>query len=119
MNKQTCRHNLPWDTDDDLSDEKEIFSGAVRDEEEVLLANIDTDSDCNNGEANDDSNAQPKSSIQASSGCLLGRDSIPWKCFNPVRSWRAGAHSVFTAKPGVPRNVASSRSLYDVETFHF
>ena len=39
---------LSWDIDDELSDE-EIFSGAVRDEEEVLLANINTDSDSSNG----------------------------------------------------------------------
>ena len=44
----------------------------------------------------------------------MGRDGISWKCSNPVSSVRAGAHNVFTAKPGVPRDVASSRSPYDV-----
>ena len=71
-------------------------------------------SDSSNGEGDDDSNAQPTSSVQASSECLLGRDGTPWKCSNPVSSGRAGAHNVFTAKPGAPRDVASSRSPYDV-----
>ena len=31
---------LSWDTDDELSDKEEIFSGADRDEEEVSLAKI-------------------------------------------------------------------------------
>ena len=44
----------------------------------------------------------------------MGRDGTPWKCSNPVSTGRAGAHNVFTAKPGVPRDVASSRSPYDV-----
>ena len=101
---------LSWDTDDELLDEEEIFSGAVRDEEEVSPANIYTDSDSSNGESDDDSNAQPT----ISSECLLGRDGTPWKRSNPVSSGRAGAHNVFTAKPGVPRDVASSRSPYDV-----
>ena len=52
--------------------------------------------------------------MQASSECLLGRDGTPWKCSNPVSSGRAGTHNVFTAKPGVPRDVASLRNLYDV-----
>ena len=34
---------LSWDTDDELSDEEQIFSDAVRDEKEVSPANIDTD----------------------------------------------------------------------------
>ena len=84
---------LFWDTDDELSDEEEIFSGAVRDEEEISPANIDTDSDSNNGESDDDSNAQPTTSSE----CLLGRDGTPWKCSNPVSSGRAVAHNVFTA----------------------
>ena len=41
---------LSWDTEDELSDEEEIFSGAVRDEEEVSPANIYTESDFSNGE---------------------------------------------------------------------
>ena len=89
---------------------KRFFSGAVRDEEEVSPANIYTESDFSNGESDDDSNAQ---SI-ISSESLLGRDGIPWKRSNPVSSGRAGAHNVFSAKPGVPRDVASSRSPYDV-----
>ena len=44
----------------------------------------------------------------------MGRDCTLWKCSNPVSSGRAGAHNVFTAKPGVPRDVASSRSQNDV-----
>ena len=47
---------LSWDTDDELSDEEEIFSGAVRDEEEVSSANIYTNSDSSNGKSDDDSN---------------------------------------------------------------
>ena len=34
---------LSWDTDDELSDEEEIYSGAVGDEEVVSPANIDID----------------------------------------------------------------------------
>ena len=101
---------LSWDTDDELSDEKEIYSGAVADKEEVSPGNIDIDSDSNEGERDDDLSLQPTSSVQASSECLLGRDGTPWKCSNPVSSGRAGAHNVFTAKPEVPRDVASSRS---------
>ena len=52
---------LSWNTDDVLSDEEEIFSGAARDEEEVSPANIDTDSHSSNGESDDDSNVQPTS----------------------------------------------------------
>ena len=104
---------LLWNTDDKLSDE-EIFSGAVRDEKEVSPANIYTDSDSSNGESDDDSNTQPT----ISSECLLGTDGTPWKCSNPVSSGPAGAHNVFTAKPGVPRDVASSRSPYNVSK-HF
>ena len=45
---------LAWDTDDELSNEKEIFSGAGRDEEEVLPANIGTNSDSSNSEGDND-----------------------------------------------------------------
>ena len=101
---------LSWDTDDELSDEEEIFSGAVRGKEEVSPASIYTDSDFSNGESDDDSNAQPT----ISSKCLLGRDGTPWKRSNPISSGRAKARNVFTAIPGIPRDVASSRSPYDV-----
>ena len=97
---------LSWDTDDELSDEEEIFSGAVRDEEEVSPANMNTDSDFSNGESDDDSNAQPTTFSE----CLLGRDGTPWKRSDPVSSGRARAHNVFTAKPGVSQDEASSRS---------
>ena len=50
---------LLWYTNDELSDEEEIFSGAVRDKEEVSPANIDIDSDSSNGEGDDDLNTQP------------------------------------------------------------
>ena len=40
---------LSWNTDDELSDEEKIFSGAGRDEEEKPAANIDTASDSSNG----------------------------------------------------------------------
>ena len=50
---------LSWDTNDELSDEEEIFSGAVRDKEEVSPANIDIDLDSSNGEGDDDLNACP------------------------------------------------------------
>ena len=106
---------LSWDTDDELSDEEDVFSGAVRDEEEVSPPNVNSDSDSSNGEGYDDPNAQPQSSVQATIECLLGRDGTLWNCSNSVSSGRAGAHNVFTAKPEVPRDVASSRSpLYDV-----
>ena len=105
---------LSWDTDHELSDEEEIYSGAVADKEEVSPGNIDIDSDSNKGESDDDLSLQPTSSVQASSECLLGRDGTARKCSNPVSSGRAGAHNVFTAKPEVPRDVASSRSPYDV-----
>ena len=105
---------LSWDTDDELSDDQEVFSGAVRDEEVVSPPNIDSDSDSSNGEGDVDQNAQPQSSVQATSECLLGRDDTLWKYANPVSSGRAEAHNMFRAKPGVPRDVASSRSPYDV-----
>ena len=104
---------LSWDYDDELSDEEEIYSGAVEDKEEVSLVNIDIDSDSSKGESDDDLNPQPTSSVSASSECLLDRDSTPWKCSNPVSSGGA-AHNMFTAKPEVPCDVASSRSPYDV-----
>ena len=44
---------------------------------------------------------------------MFDRDGTARKCSDPVSSKRAGAHNVFTAKPGVPRDVASSRSSYD------
>ena len=47
---------LSWDTVDELSDEEEVFSGAVRDKE-VSPPNIDSDSDSSNGEGDDDPNA--------------------------------------------------------------
>ena len=53
---------LSWNTDDELSDEKEVSP-----------ANIDTDSDSSNGESDGDSYAQPT----ISSKCLLGRDGTP------------------------------------------
>ena len=65
---------LSWNTNDELSDEEEVFSGAVRDEEKVSLPNIDSDLDSSNGEGDVDQNAQPQSSVQATSECLLGRD---------------------------------------------
>ena len=105
---------LSWDTDDELSDEKEIYSGAVGDEELVSPANIEIDSDSSKAESDDDLNPQPTSSVQASSECLLDRDGTVQKCSNPVNSGRAGAYNVFTAKPEVPRDIASSRSPYDV-----
>ena len=105
---------LSWDTDDELSDEEEIYSGAVADKEEVSPGNRDIDSDSNKGESDDDLSLQPTSSVQASSECMLDRDGTPWKCSDPVSSERAGAHNVFTAKPEVPRDVASLRSPHDV-----
>ena len=105
---------LSWDTDAELSDEEEIYSGAVADKEEVSPGNRDIDSDSSKGESDNDLSLQPTSSVQASSECLLDRDGTRWKCSNPVISGRAEAHNVFTAKPGVPRDIASSRSPYDV-----
>ena len=105
---------LSWDSDDELSDEEEIYSGAVADKEEVSPENRDIDSDSNKAKSDDDLSLQPTSSVQACSECLLDRDGTPWKCSNPVNSGRAGAHNVFTSKPGVPRDVASSKSPYDM-----
>ena len=93
---------LSWDTDDELSDEEEIYSGAVGDKDVVSPANIGIVSDSSKGESDDDLSPQPTSSVQASSECLLGRDGTARKCSNPVSSGRAGAHNVFTAKPEVP-----------------
>ena len=56
---------LSWDTDEELSDEEEIYSGAVGDEEVVSPANIGIDSDSSKGESDDDLYPQPKSSVQA------------------------------------------------------
>ena len=100
MNANKIAHTiLSWDTDDELSDEEEIYSGAVGDEEEeVSPANIGIDSDSSKGESDDDLSPQPTSSVQASSECLLDRDGTAQKCSNPVSSGRAGAHNVFTAK---------------------
>ena len=47
---------LSWDTDDELSDEEEIYSCAVGDEEVVSQANINIDSDSSKGESDDDLN---------------------------------------------------------------
>ena len=47
---------LSWDTDDELSDEEEIYSGAVGEEEVVSPANIDIDSDSSKGKSDDDLN---------------------------------------------------------------
>ena len=80
----------------------------------VSPANIDIDSNSSKGESDDNLNPQPTSSVQASSECLLDRDGTARKCSDPVSSERAGAHNVFTAKPEVPRDVASSKSPYDV-----
>ena len=44
----------------------------------------------------------------------MDRDGTARKCPNPVSSGRAGTHNVFTAKPDVPCDVASSKSPYDV-----
>ena len=62
---------LSWDTDDKLSDKEEIYSGAVGDEEVVLSANIDINSDSSKGKSDDDLNLQPTSSVRAFSKCLL------------------------------------------------
>ena len=80
----------------------------------VSPANIGIDSDSSKGESDDDFNPQPTSSVQALLKCLLDRDGTARKCSDPVSSKPAGAHNVFTAKPEVPRDVASSRSPYDV-----
>ena len=56
---------LSWDTDEELSDEEKIYSGAVGDEEVVSLANIGIDSDSSKGKSNDDLNPQPTPSVQA------------------------------------------------------
>ena len=58
---------LSWNTDGELSDEEEIYSGAVGDEEVVSPANIDIDSDSSKVESDDDLNPQPTSSVHASS----------------------------------------------------
>ena len=68
---------LSWNTDDELSDEEKIHSGAFGDEEEVSPANINIDSDSNKGESDDGLSPQPTSSVQASSECLLSRDGTP------------------------------------------
>ena len=106
---------LSWDTDDELSDE-EIYSGAVGDEKSpapVSPANIDIDSDSSKGESDDDLNPQP-----TSSECLLDKDGTARKYSNPVNSGHSRAHNVFTAKPEVSRDVASSRSPYNVWKYY-
>ena len=104
MNANKIAHTiLSWDTDEELSDEEEICSGAVGDKEVISPANISIDSDSSKGESDDDLNSQPISSVQASSECLLGRDGTARKYSDPVSSGRAGAHNVFTAKPGFSR----------------
>ena len=45
---------LSWDTDAELSDEEEIYSGAVADKEEVSPGNRDIDSDSSKGESDND-----------------------------------------------------------------
>ena len=66
MNANKIAHTiLSWDTDEELSDEEEIYSGAVGDEEVVSLANIGIDSDSSKGESHDNLNPQPTSSVQA------------------------------------------------------
>ena len=80
----------------------------------VSPANIDIDSDSSKGESDDDLKPQPTSSVQASSECLLDRDGTERKYSNPVNSGRSRAHNVFTAKPEISRDVASSRSPYNV-----
>ena len=89
---------LSWDTNDELSDEEEIYSGAVADKEEVSPGNRDIDSDSNKGESDDNLSLQPTSSVQACSECLLDRDGTPWKWSDPVSSKRAGAHNVYNSK---------------------
>ena len=44
----------------------------------------------------------------------MNRDGTARKCFNAVSSGRVSAHNVFTAKPEVPRDVASPRRPYNV-----
>ena len=80
----------------------------------VSPANIDIDSDSSKCESDDDLKPQPTSSVQASSECLLDRDGTERKYSNPVNSGRFRAHNVFTAKPEISRDVASSRSPYNV-----
>ena len=48
---------LSLDADDELSDEEEIFSDAIGDEEEISTANIDTVSYSSYGKGDGDSNA--------------------------------------------------------------
>ena len=54
-----------WDIDDELSDEEEIYSGAVADKEEVSPGNRDIDSDSDKGKSDNDLSLQPTSSVQA------------------------------------------------------
>ena len=57
MNANKIAHTiLSWDTDEELSDEEEIYSDAVGDEEVVSLANIGIDSDSSKGKSDDDLN---------------------------------------------------------------
>ena len=66
MNANKIAHTiLSWDADEELSDEEEIYSGTVGDEEVVSPANIGIDSDSSKGESDDDLNPQPTSSVQA------------------------------------------------------
>ena len=66
MNANKIAHTiLSWDADEELSDEEEIYSGAVEDEEVVSPANIGIDSDSSKGESDDDLNPQTTSSVQA------------------------------------------------------
>ena len=74
---------LSWDTDDELSDEEEIYFGAVGDKEVVSPANVGIDSDSGKGESDDDLSPQPTSSVQASSEYLLGQR---WHCAEMLQS---------------------------------
>ena len=57
MNANKIAHTiLSWDTDEELSDEEEIYSSAVGDEEVVSPANIGIDSDSSKGKSDDDLN---------------------------------------------------------------
>ena len=57
MNANKIAHTiLSWDTDEELSDEEEIYSCAVGDEEVVSPANIGIDSDSSKGKSDDDLN---------------------------------------------------------------
>ena len=102
---------VSWDTDDDCSDEDDMYFANSLGEDTTgdcsNLAVSDAESSDNESNSEQDNLMLPQTTT-LSPNQMLGRNGALWERFSSRVTGRIRAHNIFTASSGVPRAIAKS-----------